>query len=1008
MNKNDTIYKNIFNSISDGIITVSKTGKIIEVNTAFTKITGLKKEDVVGKRAPLLAKQLLSPKEIVKVLSKIPKFLAGEKIKNYEIEFNKKKLRIDRSYSKKDSNIVTAIIRDITESKMTENLIKESVEKYKTLFEETTDAIFITDAKTGILIDCNIAATKLVGRKQSEIIGKHQQILHPPQEKEGKYSKSYKQHLKEKEGQVLEAQIITKKGEIREVEIKAGLFEIGGKKHMQGIFRDITERKKAKEKVETEKMKLEVIMENMLDGISVLDTTGNVIQANRAFANMLGYEKAEQVIGKNMGEFTQEEDIPKVVSAMKEGFKKGVIKNLDVVGFSKYGKTYQSSINAALIKDDKGKPALLGVVRDITERKKIEDALKESEEKQKNLINNIPGMVYRGNADWSAEIISGSAEICGYTRDELNSMKGGWLNVIHPDYKKRVFDEGGKLTKEQRSIVQVYQIIDKKGVFRWVEDRKVAHFTSDNKFAGVDGIVFDITERKNADDELRLQSTIMIHMDEGVNLVRLDDGIIVYANPKFETMFGYSQGELTGKHVSIVNDPFEKDPKEKAEEILGILNKSGEWHGEIKNIRKDGTLFWSSANVTILDHPEYGKITISIHSDITERKNAEIEKEFLQTQLIQSQKMEAMGVLAGGVAHDFNNILTAIMGDTELLLEEESIEEKFKSDLKNIKVSTKRAAELVRQLLLFSRKEMVLLMPLSFNETVMESVKMLKRIIGEQISVKVDIPDEEYTVNADKGNINQILMNLAVNSRDAMPAGGKITISIRKCSLTKEETNYYGDITSGEYVRLVFEDTGIGMTEDIKDRIFEPFFTSKGIGKGTGLGLSVVLGIIQIHHAGIKVYSEPGKGTSVNIYFPIIKANNVDIDNKKDIQIIGNGEVIFVVEDELAIQNILRRIFRRNNYEGFFAGSITEAEEIYKKNSEKIDLVLSDMVLPDGTGIELVERLNRIKSVKKVIYSSGYLDDQSRWEEIQKNNIPFIQKPYIVKDLLDIIHDILE
>ncbi len=393
-----------------------------------------------------------------------------------------------------------------------------------------------------------------------------------------------------------------------------------------------------------------------------------------------------------------------------------------------------------------------------------------------------------------------------------------------------------------------------------------------------------------------------------------------------------------------------------------------------------------------------------------EQQRWEEEREKLQAQLLQAQKMEAIGTLAGGVAHDFNNLLTAIQGYTEIAMLNVDQAEPMHKNLEQIHYAAERATSLTRQLLLFSRRQPMELVAINMNKTVEGLLKMLHRLIGEDITVKMDLQGDAWTVQADAGTIEQVFMNLAVNARDAMPEGGILTIKTQNVDLDDEYCKLIPEARPGKFVCLVVADTGIGMDDVVLQRIFEPFFTTKEFGKGTGLGLSVVYGIIKQHDGWINVYSEKGQGSAFKVYLP---ASSVDVKKDEveekvclqDIQ--GKGERILLVEDEDAVREFASKVLKDNGYKVFEAADAREALALFEEENGQFDLIFSDMVLPDKSGLQLVDQLLAQKSELIIMLSSGYSDDKSQWPAIREKGYRFLQKPYSIPDLLRCFREVL-
>lgn len=510
----------------------------------------------------------------------------------------------------------------------------------------------------------------------------------------------------------------------------------------------------------------------------------------------------------------------------------------------------------------------------------------------------------------------------------------------------------------------------------------------------------EIAKHKKADEEL-VKLYAAIRQSSSAIVITDVSGNIEYVNPKFTKLTGYSSEEVMGKNPRILKSG-ETLPEE-YKQLWGAITSYKEWRGEFHNKKKNGRLYWEDASISAVKNSE-GVITnfIKVAEDITEHKK-------LEEHLLQSQKLDAVGTLAGGIAHDFNNLLTPIKGYAELSMTSIDKKNPIYDDLNEICLIADKAADLTQQLMLFSRKQPVRYITLNLNKIIEKMSKMLRRIIGENIEIKINLQPDIWNVNADESRIEQVVMNLTVNARDAMPKGGTITVKTENITLTEEYSKNIPLSYPGRFVKLSIQDNGIGMTNEVVQRIFEPFFTTKSVGKGTGLGLFVVYGIVKQYNGWINVYSEPDKGTIFKIYLPVSleKKETIIQEKVKYDDVKGHGERILVVEDEKGIRDFINKALSMNGYVVFLAGNVKEAIEIYEKEKGKIHLIISDVVLPDKTGIELVNQFFIDNPKLKVIFSSGYLDDKSQWEMIQKKGYKFLQKPYELKELLSAIIDTL-
>jgi two-component system, cell cycle sensor histidine kinase and response regulator CckA len=384
------------------------------------------------------------------------------------------------------------------------------------------------------------------------------------------------------------------------------------------------------------------------------------------------------------------------------------------------------------------------------------------------------------------------------------------------------------------------------------------------------------------------------------------------------------------------------------------------------------------------------------------------ERQYLEDQLRQSQKMESIGRLAGGIAHDFNNLLTAIIGYSQMAMRQLKLDDPVQKDIIEIEKAGNRAAELTGQLLAFSRKQVVQPKILDLNQVVSDIKKMLGRLIGENIELSTNLSANPGKVEAEPGQIEQIIMNLAVNARDAMPEAGTLTIETANIELDEKDTQTYPHMKPGPYVILAFSDTGTGMDKEIQSRIFEPFFTTKEMGKGTGLGLSTVYGIVKQSGGNIRLHSEPDKGTTFKIYLPRVeKISQEKQPPPPAVESFAGAEIILLVEDEDIIRQLTRKILEMNGYTVLEADNPTNALQKFDENSDKIDLIITDVVMPVMSGRELVQQLAKKGNKAKVLYMSGYTNNMLGNQEILEAGTPFLQKPFSPAALLRKIRELL-
>ncbi len=490
-------------------------------------------------------------------------------------------------------------------------------------------------------------------------------------------------------------------------------------------------------------------------------------------------------------------------------------------------------------------------------------------------------------------------------------------------------------------------------------------------------------------------------------IIIVQDEKIVYYNRDFIKTTEYDAKELIGKPFLLL---VHSEDIEKVKNIHTNRRKGKKIEPyEIRFLKKNGEVRWGEVHAVEINWKN-GPAILGFITDITEKRKLQIEKEKLQEQLIHAQKMEAVGRLAGGIAHDFNNLLTPIIGYTEILLAEfEKGNSPATEYLNEIKEVSLRASELVRQLLAFSRKQVLTVNRINLNDIISSTKKMLKRIIGEDIVLEINLEPEIKDIKADKSQMEQIILNIVVNARDAMPEGGKIIISTKNATISKKYCEKNIRAKPGEFVCFSIQDTGYGMDKETLDKIFEPFFTTKEPGKGTGLGLSVVYGIVEQHGGWINVDSKPNEGTTFYIYLPVFKEdlNNTATkrahDRYEPQYFRGKGKHVLLVEDDEKVRNVTKKILIQNGYEVIDTQSAKNALDIFNEKKDKISFLITDIITTDITGIELVKKLQKEKPDLKILIISGYTDERLQFEYIQSHEIPFLQKPFTSKELLCII-----
>lgn len=522
----------------------------------------------------------------------------------------------------------------------------------------------------------------------------------------------------------------------------------------------------------------------------------------------------------------------------------------------------------------------------------------------------------------------------------------------------------------------------------------------------------ELAERRRAEEELRRERDFvesLIDTAQTIVLVLDTEGRILRFNRYLEAISGYSAPDMQGKSWFETFLPaYDRDRIRdlffrtvaggpiKGKMVNPILDRSGREH----------LIEWYNTKLFDTSGSLIG--VLATGQDVTEREKAEEEKEQLHAQLHQAQKMESIGRLAGGIAHDFNNLLTPMIGYAEMALMDLNPADPLYRDFEEIREAAERAKNLTGQLLAFSRRQMLEMKVVNLNNIIASFKKMLQRIIGEDVEIITSLDPNLVNIKGDPPQIQQVLMNLSVNARDAMPQGGRLTIKTANVILDKSYAKGRPGVKPGQYAMLAVSDTGVGMGRETIDKIFEPFFTTKAPGKGTGLGLATVYGIVKQHGGNIWVYSEPGRGTTFKIYLPQTTgdAQPEQVAKKQPERAVGKGTIL-VVEDETAVRKLACNILHSHGYEVLEAGSSPEALRLAETHGGPIDLLLTDVVMPQMNGRELYRQIASLRPDMKVLYMSGYTDDVIAHHGVLDGQIEFLQKPFTVDGLVRKVREML-
>jgi len=759
-----------------------------------------------------------------------------------------------------------------------------------------------------------------------------------------------------------------------------------------------SKRKQSRDALLESEEKYRNLVDRTNDGIAIIQDK-IVKYVNQRLVDMWDHD-VEEMIGTQFVNYIHPEEIEKMIEIYEQRLGgKEVKPTHQTVLLRRDGSKVSVELNGGIITHE-GRPADLVIIKDISERTLAETALKKSEEKYRHLVENLNDVIFSIDMNGKFTFVSQAVEsMARYKPSEITGKP--FTQFVHPDYlpvlKKHFQDV---LSGSGRS--SEYKVFKRDGETLWVRSSSMPIYEG-NQIVGLQGILTDINERKQAEEALRESEKryrlLFDNANDAVFIVQ--DGVMKFSNPKTREMSGYTADELAG--ISFV-DLVHPDDREMVLERYKRRLRGEEFESvySFKIFNKTGEQLWVNLN-SVVTMWEGKPATLNFLRDITAHKR-------LEAQLQQAQKMEAIGTLAGGISHDFNNLLQAILGYTQILLLDKQSKDPDFARLREIEKSARRASELTRQLLAFSRKVESKLRPINLNQEARKIEKLLRRIIPKMIDIELHLEGDLDIVNVDPNQIGQVIMNLGVNAWDVMPDGGKLVIGTENVDLDEDYCKEHLRAGPGKYVLLSVCDTGHGMDKETLEHIFEPFYTTKETGKGTGLGLAMVYGIVKNHGGYIMCYSEPGEGTAFKIYFLVIATEREEAgeERKEEEEVPGGTETILIVDDEESIRKGGKEILARFGYAVLSASDGERALELYRENKEKIDLVILDLILPGMGGRKCLEELLKMDPRTRVLIASGYSPDYHAKKTIKARAKGFIGKPYNIKQMLKAVRDALD
>jgi PAS domain S-box-containing protein len=948
--------------------------------------------------------------------------------------FNGEDLWIDVSITTiplSGKRIMYTLWRDITTRKRAEEALQAAHQQLSEIIEFLPDATFVIDLAKRV-IAWNRAIEEMTGVKKEDMLGKGDYAYAVPfygkprpvtidlvLERDAERIRQY-DFVKPEGDALLAAGYVpmTYEGKGAHLSAKASpLFDAEG--HVIGAIesiRDLTEQIQTEEALMQSEKKYRSIFDNALEGIFQTTPDGRYLTVNPALARMYGYDSPGEMMEAVTDLQGQQYVVPEDRVRLKALYRQqGFVKGFETQIYTKNRDKVWISMNAQAVTDPEGNTLHYeGTTENITERKRAEEELQKAHRRLSDIIDFLPDATFVIDREkrvvaWNKAI----EEMTGLKKEEILG-KGDYAYAVpfygtpRPVVIDLVFERNEEMEKTydhvqglgSRLSVEVYVPKIYRGRGAYLSATASPLFDHEGNVVGAIETIRDTTEQKRIEKALQESEeryrVAIEHSNDGVALVRGDRHI--YVNQKFLEIFGYrSLEEVVGKSHCLTVHPDDRQKvvsyNHRRQRGEAVPNRY-----EFKGLRKNGEIVYIEASVTGTTY-QGEPISLAFLRDVTGRRS-------LEAQLLQAQKIEAIGTLAGGVAHDFNNILMVLMGYANLLQMKMGQNDPSRVYVDQILASTAKAANITQSLLAFGRKQVMEMKPHKITTIVKDVEKLLRRLMPEDIGLTIKLGDDA-TIMADMTQIDQVLINLATNARDAMPNGGRVVIETGRVVIDEEFRRTYGYGKPGFYALLSVNDTGIGMDGKTKERIFEPFFTTKEVGKGTGLGLSIVYGIVKQHNGYINVSSRPGGGSTFLLYLPEVKEKPRETKSAVR-EAKGGSETLLLAEDNADIRAVMSDILKMSGYTVIEAADGRDAVEKFSEHQSEIKLIILDVVMPEKNGKEAYEEIRTMRHDVKALFMSGYTADVVLDKGVFGKTLDYIAKPIAPNELLHKVRNILD
>ena len=897
---------------------------------------------------------------------------------------------------------VVELTRTTTERQRAKKVMQKAFAENLLLAEaiaSVSDGVLLTDPNQpdNPLIYANPAFFRITGYQPEEVIGRNCRFLQGSDTDPKTVVELYHAIAEQRE---FHTTILNyrKDGQPfwNELKISPVFSNTGSLIYFVGIQTDITEQKKAEEALRKSEAQFRRLAESNLIGIIFADLNGNITEANDAFLQMVGYKRDDLYSGNLCWHaITPPEYRFLDEQAIAQLRQSGVCPPFEKEYVRQDGSRVSVLLGITLVEDSPNH--CMGFVLDLSHLKQIEGQQRESEQRFQLLARTS------NDAIWDRNLVTkelwwneGVEKLFHYSATEVESNLNWWYEHIHPEDRERVvLSIDAVINSGVQFWSDEYRFSRADGTYAYIFDRGYVLYDDQGAPVRMLGAMMDISDRKQAEQKIREQAALLDITTDAILVQDLNNRILLW-NQGAKRLYGWHVEEVLGQKV---DELLYKEASLQLKNVISTVVETGEWQGELHQIGKSNQPIIVSSRWTLMrDEAEQPKSILVVNTDITEKKQ-------LEAQFLRAQRLESIGTLASGIAHDLNNILTPILAGVQLLqIKFSNADEQTQRLLKILEPNAKRGAALVKQVLSFARGVEGQRTILQTKHLLNEIRQIMKETFPKSIEAEVDIAQDLWLISGDATQLHQIFMNLCVNARDAMPDGGTLSITAENIRIDENYVQMHLDAKVGAYIVITISDTGTGIPPEILERIFEPFFTTKDLNKGTGLGLSTVIGIIKSHGGFVNVSSKVGEGTQFKVYLPAAETPETQI-VEDEAPLSGKGELILVVDDEAPIREVTKTSLETYNYRVITASDGIDAIVLYAQHKDEIGLVLLDMMMPLMDGITTTRTLQKMNPNVKIIAVSGLVTNDKLAAATGVNQ--FLPKPYTAQELLKTINGVL-